>query len=127
MVEMIDTTTQAVREVGKHKGGIYFASASEIVNQCSVKSLPISRHSGSELVAPYRGEARSPEACLDDRYQLNYNILQTGQYPLTRRLFVIIKQNGKIEEQAGNAYADMLLTNEGQILIKKAGFIPLRF
>lgn len=127
LVEMIDTTTQAVREVGKHKGGIYFASASEVVNQCSVKSLPISSHSGSELVAPYRGEARSYEECLKDRYQLNYNILQTGQYPLTRRLFVVIKQNGQIEEEAGNAYADMLLTNEGQILIKKAGFIPLRF
>lgn len=127
LVEMIDTTTQAVREVGKQKGGIYFASASGIINQCSVKSLPISRNSGSLLVVPYAGEARSYEECLKEGYQFNYKILQTGQYPLTRRLFVVIKQNGQIEEQGGDAYANMLLTNEGQILIKQANFIPLRF
>jgi phosphate transport system substrate-binding protein len=41
-------------------------------------------------------------------------------------LFVIIKQNGQVDEQAGEAYARLLLTDEGQKLVQEAGFIPIR-
>jgi ABC-type phosphate transport system substrate-binding protein len=57
---------------------------------------------------------------------LNELAFQTGEYPITRRLFVIIKQNGQLDEQAGEIYANLLLTNQGQQLIKKAGFVSLR-
>ncbi|MFM7354496.1 MAG: phosphate ABC transporter substrate-binding protein, partial [Microcystis aeruginosa] len=60
------------------------------------------------------------------RNQLNELAFQKGEYPITRRLFVIIKQNGQLDEQAGEAYANLLLTDQGQELIKKAGFVPLR-
>jgi len=40
---------------------------------------------------------------------------RSGEYPITRRLFVIVKQNGQTE-QAGIAYANLLLTNQGQEL-----------
>jgi len=38
----------------------------------------------------------------------------SGQYPITRQLFVIVKQNGQSDQQAGVAYANLLLTNQGQ-------------
>ena len=44
---------------------------------------------------------------------------------MTRRLFVVVKQNGQIDEQAGLAYAKLLLTQEGQELISKAGFVRI--
>jgi phosphate transport system substrate-binding protein len=53
-------------------------------------------------------------------------VIKTGQYPITRRLFVIIKENGQLDEQAGNAYAQLLLTDQGQTLISKAGFVKIR-
>jgi len=31
-----------------------------------------------------------------------------------------------LDEQAGNAYANLLLTNEGQDLIQQAGFVKIR-
>lgn len=125
----IPTTTQALRVVGKtpKAGGIYYASAPEVVNQCSVKVLPISRHVGSAFIAPGRGKPASNENCPNKYYQLNLEAFQNGEYPITRRLFVIIKQNGQVDEQAGEAYAQLLLTDEGQQLIKKAGFIPIRW
>jgi phosphate transport system substrate-binding protein len=49
-----------------------------------------------------------------------------GSYPVTRRLFVILKRDGKLDEQAGVAYANLLLSDEGQALVKKAGFVPIR-
>ncbi len=53
-------------------------------------------------------------------------IFKNKDYPLTRTLFLIIKQNGDIEEEAGKAYANLLLSTEGQEQIMKIGAIPMR-
>jgi phosphate transport system substrate-binding protein len=37
-----------------------------------------------------------------------------------------VKQNGQTDQQAGEAYARLLLTNQGQELISKAGFVRIR-
>jgi phosphate transport system substrate-binding protein len=47
-------------------------------------------------------------------------------YPITRRIFVVIKRDGKLDEQAGVAYVNMLLSDEGQQLVEQAGLVPLR-
>jgi ABC-type phosphate transport system substrate-binding protein len=127
-VVMIPTTTQALKQVGQlsNQGGIYYASAPEVINQCSVKTLPISRHTGSAFVPPYQGLLEPGEKCPGQNNELNLEALLNGEYPITRRLFVIIKQNGQVDEQSGEAYAELLLTDEGQQLIQKAGFIPIR-
>ncbi|MEL6162806.1 MAG: phosphate ABC transporter substrate-binding protein, partial [Cyanobacteria bacterium J06628_3] len=41
-------------------------------------------------------------------------------------LFVVVKKNGQVDEQAGVAYANLLLAEEGQQLISKAGFVRIR-
>jgi hypothetical protein len=58
--------------------------------------------------------------------KIDLAVLQNGEYPLTRRLFVIVEHNNPMDEQAGQTYAKLLLTNEGQEAIEKAGFLPLR-
>jgi phosphate transport system substrate-binding protein len=39
---------------------------------------------------------------------------------------VVIKQNNQKDQQAGEAYTDFVLSNQGQALIGKAGFVPIR-
>ncbi len=124
-VQFIPTTTEALREVAKTLGSIYYASAPEVVSQCEVKSLPLGRKA-SELVPPYLGSSVSPSQCPQERNKLNIAVFQSGEYPITRRLFVIVKQNGQTEQQAGTAYANLLLTNQGQKLLTKSGFISIR-
>jgi phosphate transport system substrate-binding protein len=124
----IDTTTQALREVSTDPGGIYYASAPEIVGQCTVKPIPISARSGGPFVAPYVEPLIIGSQCggSSERTQLNSNAFQTGEYPITRRLFVVVKQNGQIDQQAGEAYANLLLTDQGQALIEASGFVRVR-
>jgi phosphate transport system substrate-binding protein len=124
-VQFIPTTTQALREVANNPGGIYYASAPEVVPQCSVKPLPLGRKS-NELIPPYQEPFISLSQCPQKRNQLNAAAFQSGQYPITRRLFVIIKQNGQSDQQAGVAYTNLLLTTQGQELITKAGFVSIR-
>lgn len=123
-VEFTTTTTLALRKVSQNLGGIYYGSAPEVIDQCTIKPLPI-QVTNTQLIAPYAGERVLQDNCPEKRNQFNLKAMQEGKYPLTRRLFVIIKKN-EVDEPAGRAYANMLLTHEGQKLIGEAGFIPLR-
>ena len=123
-VQFIPTTTQALQEVAKNRGGIYYASAPEIVGQCTVKPLPLG-HKSDQLVPPYKEPFIPLEQCQQQRNQINAAAFQSGQYPITRRLFVIIKQNGQSDQQAGEAYVNLLQTDQGKELITKAGFVTI--
>lgn len=124
-VQFISTTTEALRKVANNPGGIYYASAPEIVPQCTVKPLPLGQNL-NKLVPPYQEPFIDLSRCPQERNQLNAASFQSGQYPITRRLFVVVKQNGQIDQQAGEAYANLLLAAQGQQLITKAGFVSIR-
>lgn len=124
-VEYVYSTTQALRKVAATPGGIYYASAPEVVPQCTVKTLPIGINS-EQFVPPYQSPFIPLSDCPQSRNKLNHQGFQSGEYPLTRRLFVIIKENGQDDEKAGVAYAELILTNQGQRLIEQSGFIPIR-
>ncbi len=124
-VKFIATTTLGIRAVAANPGGIYYASAAEVVAQCTVKTTPIG-YSSNKLIAPYIEPLVKPQLCPQQRNQINHSAFQQADYPLIQKLFVIIKGNGQIEEQAGRAYANLLLTDRGQELIEKAGYTRIR-
>lgn len=125
-VKYVHRTTEGFNVVAKNPGGIYYASAPEVIEQCRIKPLPIGK-TRAELIAPYQKPLITTKQCLNQgkRNQLNIDIFETERYPITRQLFVIIKQNDHRDRQAGEAYAKLLLTTQGRNLIKKAGFVPI--
>ena len=125
-VQFVYSTTPALRKVADNIGAIYYASAPEVVPQCTVKALPIGRSKQDNLVSPYQQPFVPLNQCGDRRNQVDRLAFQTGEYPLTRRLFVIVKENGQDDEKAGFAYANLLLTNQGQDLISEAGFVRIK-
>lgn len=125
-VQLVSNTTQALRLVAQNLGSIYYASAPEVVPQCTVKSLAIGRQA-EQWVKPYQEPLISPQNCINgQRNQLNAPVFQSGDYPITRRLFVIVKQNGQIDQKAGEAYSQLFLSDQGQELINQAGFVRLK-
>jgi phosphate transport system substrate-binding protein len=124
-VKLVSTTTKALRKIAGEPGAIYYASAPAIVLQCTVKALPLAQE-GEQFIAPYQEPQASSSSCPNRRNKINFKAFQTAQYPLTNYLYVVIKENGSIDEQVGRAYANFLLTSEGQELIAKAGFVPIR-
>lgn len=123
-VQFISTTTEAIQAVAKNEGAIYYASAPEVVPQCTIRPLPIGREP-TQWVAPYQGSYIQPEDCPGQRNTLNLSAFQTGDYAITRRLFVILQDNDQTKKAAGEAYAQLLLSTQGQDLIKKVGYVPL--
>ncbi len=124
-VELIGTTTEALRLLAENPGGIYYASAPEVVPQCTIKSIPLGRQA-NKFFTPYQEPYITSEQCPNQRNTLNSEVFQNGDYPITRRLFVIIKENGQEDEQAGLAYARLLLSQQGQELVNKSGFVSIK-
>ncbi|MEH2208359.1 MAG: substrate-binding domain-containing protein [Nostoc sp.] len=124
-VQYVYSATDAVRQLSKTPGGVYYASARSVVFQCSVKALPLGQTS-DRLITPYQQPMVSPEQCPRQRNQLNTQAIKNGSYPMIANLFVIIKQNKGSEQQIGNAYANLLLTDQGQRAIEQAGFVGVR-
>lgn len=124
-VETVSTTTQAIRRLSKTPGGIYYASASILVPQCSIKTVPIGQ-SRDRFVNPQKELVQSTADCLEQRNQVNLEAFRSGEYPIARYLYVVIKENQAIDARAGNAYAELLLTDRGQEAIGEAGFVPIR-
>lgn len=112
-VKEVRDTTQSIREVANTPGGIGYATASEVIGQRTILPLSLAKDATQGFVSPFADAAVNKSAFAD------------GSYPLTRRLFVIIKRDGRMDEQAGVAYTNMMLSNEGQELVEKAGFVPL--
>jgi phosphate transport system substrate-binding protein len=116
-VQEVRDTTEAIRRVANNPGGIGYASTSESIKQRTVRLVGLAKGSAQTYMSPC-GDA----ACTS----VNDAAFRANAYPLTRRLFVVIKRDGKLDEQAGVAYVNMLLSDEGQQLAKQAGFVPLR-
>jgi len=114
-----------LQKIQANPGAIFYTSAPLVVGQCNVKTLPLGR-TVNELIPPYQEPFIPLSQCPQKRNQVNTEAILSGKYPNTRRLTVIVKQNGQIDEQAGEAYAKLLLTAQGKELLTKAGFVPIR-
>ncbi|KAB8329962.1 hypothetical protein SD80_032595 [Scytonema tolypothrichoides VB-61278] len=115
----VNNTTKSLQRVADTAGGIGYATASEVVNQKTVpvKVLPLARSANKPYVAPFSGT---------NIEKVNQLAFIDSSYPMTRKLYVIIKKDGGVNEEAGTAYANLLLSVEGQKLVEQAGFAPIR-
>jgi len=121
----LPSTTIAIRQVANNPGAIYYGSASQIVSQCTVKSLALGRERDT-LVTPYIEPYLPPSQCNKNKHnKLNKSAFLSGEYPLTRRLFVIFKESDRGDTLAAKAYINILSTEQGQQLIDEAGFIGI--
>lgn len=123
-VQQVETTTDSIRLVANTPGGIGYATASEVIGQKSidplflatVNPLPLSGVDNQDFVPPFN---------INNKNIVNMSAFANGSYPLTRPLFIIIKQNGGIDQQAGIAYTNLLSSEQGQQMIEQAGFVTM--
>ena len=115
-VQIVSSTTESIHKVANNLGGIGYATASEVVNQHTIHLLALAKESNAPFLSPCTNNTCTA---------INKTAFKDGSYPITRRLFVIIKRDHRFDEQAGIAYANMLLSDEGQKLVDRSGFVPL--
>jgi phosphate transport system substrate-binding protein len=107
--------TAAIRKVSETPGAISYASAPSVIDQRTVHLLALAKAGSNQFVqVSTKGN------------QINAEAMRDATYPFTRRLFVIIRRDGTLDEKAGMAYANFLLSADGQKIIEKSGFVAIR-
>ncbi|MGF1538762.1 MAG: substrate-binding domain-containing protein [Elainellaceae cyanobacterium] len=121
-------TTEGIQAVAADPGGIYDATAGQTVPQCTVRPIPVSDTSTEQFVSPYAGSLTFGEDCIETPRQLNQPAFRSS-YPFTRNLYVVYKDfrgEDRPDERAGKAFVNLLLSDEGQRLVERSGFVPIR-
>ena len=115
-VRMVRDTTSAVRMVAQTPGAIGYGAQPLIANQGTIRPIGIAKRGSQDYIQPVLESG-----------EINKQVILDGSYPLIRRIFVILREDGEIDELAGRAYVNLLLSEEGQALINKAGYLPIRY
>lgn len=115
-VLVVRDTTSAIRTVATTPGAIGYGAQALTVNQSTIRPLGLAKGSSNNYIQP-----------VTDFGEVNTEALVDGSYPLIRRIFIIFREDGELDELAGRAYANLLLSQEGQMLIDEAGYIPIRY
>ncbi|BAZ68036.1 hypothetical protein NIES4106_27940 [Fischerella sp. NIES-4106] len=114
-MEYARDNTTSFRKVAATPGAIGFSSAAQIVNQKSVRPVAVAPNNSKEYVPLITNDRR-----------INAKALQDNSYPLSRRVFVLIRRDNTPDQAGGVAYANLLLSKEGQQFIEKTGLVPIR-
>jgi phosphate transport system substrate-binding protein len=124
--QKVSNTTAGLHQVKNQLGGIYYGAGKElIVDSCNTKPIAIGI-AKDNLIKPYQDPLQSPAACTSgQRNRINTDVIKNQEYPLTRKIYVIIKADGTDRQKAGEAYANLLRTKQGQELLEKAGFVSI--
>ena len=105
--------TQVLRKVIGTPGAISLASASLVANQKLIAPLDLAAPHSNNFVRPFiNGEP-------------NLEAFKYGTYPLTKRQFLVIREDDTLDEWAGYAYANILISRQGQGYVEKAGSVTI--
>jgi len=126
--QLVINNTIGISKVAEDKGGIYYASIPWVIRQCGVKSLSLKDRSKGEAIFPHNSlQFNEYNECVNfkNRIKINSKAISSGRYPITRKLYVIINKNDSQKKKVGEAYGNLMLTQQGQKLLKEAGYASL--
>ena len=118
-INYVSTTIEALQKITGEPGGIFVGPISDIVPQCGVKTLPIINK--GKTFYPYQQQNFvSPAECgPGKRNKVNIEAIYSGEYPLPVDFYVVVKENGREAQQAGEAYANLLQTEQAKNMIRQ--------
>lgn len=118
-IKYVPNHTIAAREVITIPGAFSYASASLLQDQSLLNFFALGQVSRdnwqqTNYVVPFKENRR-----------INREAMENGSYPITRRLFVVYSDREQ-SQLAGVAMSNLLLSSQGQSILKRSGFIGLR-
>jgi phosphate transport system substrate-binding protein len=115
-VQLIRDQTEAIRKVASTPGGVSFGGNALIIGQRTIRPVAVAKANSKEYVQPL----------IEDGKRMNLAAIRDSSYPLTRRRFIVFRSDATIDQLSGEAFANILLTKEGQQIVEKAGLVPVR-
>lgn len=131
--ETLDTLgNQILGDFENHaNGGIGFGILSKVFGQCSVYPLSLGE-SGQEVQTLVQNDSKEINPKVDlcnekGNYHPSTDVFAKGLYPLGYKLAVVYPNSaGSKAVMAGEKFAEILQTDEGQNLVSEAGLVPIK-
>ncbi len=107
----------------KTEGAIFYTSASLAANELDEVNVISIKKSNGDIVSPVLGEGVT-----------NKKAIASNQYPLVRTLILIVKSDDystekknplKLQQKAVRAFADYLISPQGQRIVEDTGFVAM--
>ncbi len=125
--QLVDNVTEGLQKVKSSPNSIFFGPAKEVMTDfCGVVPLAIGK-TENKLVKPYVEPLQYPENGCNKRNQINSAVVKDQTYPLTRKIYLVLQADGTARQKAGEAYANLLMTQQGQALLEKSGFVSIKW
>ena len=102
-----DNYTLALRKVIATPGAISFASASLVQNQQLIKIFELADGSSLNYIKP------------------TIEKFKNAMYPLTRRIYLVYRQDETVDQEAAMAYINFISSPTGQKIVKEAKLVPI--
>jgi len=128
--QMLQQVIRDFEDQDQALGGIGFSTLSQVFGQCSAYPLAVGEK-GQNPVQPLVQDDGNPidpntDLCNDKgSYRPNIEVFQTGRYRLGYPIAVVYPRDNS-RAPAGQKFADMLRTREGQGILSQAGLVPLQ-
>lgn len=108
--------TSAIRKTSATPGAISYASAAILKGQQSIEPIALAPDKNSPAVSGLLADG-----------SVNHAAFEKNFYPLTRPLSIVFRRDNTPSEHAAVAYVNLLLSQEGQEIVKRAGMIPIHY
>ena len=115
-VVIVRDYTTAIRATSSTVGGISYASAAILRGQKSIVPVALAKNENTPPIP----------ALLADG-SVNLEAFRKNYYPLNRKLSIMFRRDNTLNEQGAIAYTNLLLSEEGQKIIKRAGMVPIYY
>ncbi|WP_052055909.1 substrate-binding domain-containing protein [Myxosarcina sp. GI1] len=106
--------TSAIRKTSTTPGAISYASAAILKGQRSIEPIGLAPDKSSPAISGLLADG-----------SVNLTAFEKNYYPLTRPLSVVFRRDGTPQERAAIAYINLLLSQEGQKIVEKAGMVSI--
>lgn len=128
-VKRVQTTTgknSGIYRAANASGGIYFATATEIFGQETIKPIQVGE-TETDWFLPYTRKDFAPNEECKKNLETPSPTTLNSNYPhnLIRNIYILIRVDNSDAERAGRAYAAMLRSRQGQEFLQKIGYFPL--
>ncbi|MEM8720093.1 MAG: substrate-binding domain-containing protein [Cyanobacteria bacterium P01_G01_bin.39] len=117
----VQENTEGKRILKNNANAIYFATASQVIDECRLTSLKLSTENLDKFIAPYTVSSLEGGECINKKNRVNTSAFKSQDYPAVRYIYIIANFDRGTNQEIAEAYTKMIKTNEIQAEIDQNG------
>ena len=117
----VQENTQGKMMAKENNNAIFFATASQVIDECGLNILEILNEKTQEFIAPYIVSSINPGICPNKRNKVNTPAFKSQEYPIIRYIYIMANFDKSINQEIAEVYIEMIKTDEIQAEIDQNG------